>query len=37
VAATLQPDKGVEGELLMTRRKAEPGLALEAWRKVAPE
>ncbi|MEU3794964.1 hypothetical protein AB0F07_35085 [Streptomyces fructofermentans] len=31
VAATLRPDGG---ELLLTRRKDEPGLALEAWRPV---
>ncbi|MER6132460.1 hypothetical protein [Streptomyces sp. NPDC001815] len=31
VAATLQPDAG---QLLLTRRKDEPGLALEAWRTV---
>lgn len=31
VAATLQP---VTGELLTTRRKDEPGLALTAWQKV---
>ncbi|MGW2639751.1 hypothetical protein [Streptomyces sp. NPDC001348] len=31
VAATLSPSTG---QLLLTRRKAEPGLALEAWREV---
>jgi hypothetical protein len=31
VAATLSP---TSGQLLLTRRKAEPGLALEAWRPV---
>ncbi|MCX4904746.1 hypothetical protein [Streptomyces sp. NBC_00878] len=30
-AATLQPDTG---QLLLTRRKEEPGLALEAWRTI---
>ncbi|WP_328774037.1 hypothetical protein [Streptomyces sp. NBC_00286] len=37
VAATLQPAKGAKGELLMTRRKAEPGLALEAWHPIVLE